>query len=240
MNKDNIKEIDVTKPQTLQGVFDGVDIAISTVGLTSSSSIVTHYDIDLEGNKNLLSEAKKAGVKKFIYISVIKVDTDETIPMLDAKNKFEIELKKSRLEYIIFRPTGYFYDIAKVFKPMVEKGTVLLLKGRKNRANVIDTSDFADYILDNLELKNKTIEIGGKETYTYEEIAKMFFEGAGKPVVIKYAPSFLFDLLAYVAKIRKNGKYASIKFGKWTLTNDMQAETKYGKISFAEYIKNYK
>ena len=48
--------------------------------------------------------------------------------MVHAKYLFEEKLKKSGLTYVIHRPTGYFYDILKVFKPMVkEKGKVTLL-----------------------------------------------------------------------------------------------------------------
>jgi uncharacterized protein YbjT (DUF2867 family) len=232
------RSIDVTKPETLKGLCEGVDTVITTVGLTGASTTVTHYDIDLEGNKNLLSEAKRAGVKKFIYISVLKAETDPTIPMLDAKNKFETELKKSGIPYMIFRPTGYFYDIAKVFMPMIEKGQVSLLGKKDVFANVIDTSDLARYIVENMKESGRTLSVGGEETYSYAEIATMFFEAAGKPVVIKRAPAFLFDILALIARLRKTGKYAIIKFSKWTLSQDMVGENRYGQLSFKEYIKN--
>lgn len=230
--------IDVTKPETLAGLCDGADIVITTVGLTGASTKVTHYDIDLEGNKNLLAEAKRAGVKKFVYISVLKAETDPDIPMLDAKNKFEAELKKSGVPYMIFRPTGYFYDIAKVFMPMIEKGQVTLLGKKDVFANVIDTSDLAEYIMKNMSDQGKTLSVGGIETYSYAQIADMFFSAAEKPVTIKRAPAFLFDILAFIAKVRKNGKYAIIKFSKWTLSQDMVGENRYGKLSFKEYIKN--
>ena len=230
--------IDVTKPETLAGLCDGADIVITTVGLTGASTKVNHYDIDLEGNKNLLAEAKRAGVKKFVYISVLKAETDADIPMLDAKNKFEAELKKSGVPYMIFRPTGYFYDIAKVFMPMIEKGQVTLLGKKDVYANVIDTSDLAEYIMKNMSDQGKTLSVGGIETYSYAQIADMFFSAAGKPVIIKRAPAFLFDVLAFIAKVRKNGKYAIIKFSKWTLSQDMVGENCYGKLSFKEYIKN--
>ena len=58
---------------------------------------------------------------------------------------------------------------------------------------MIHTPDFAEYIVTHLEDVNKTVSIGGMETYTYEELAKMCFAAAGKPPVIKYAPPFLFD-----------------------------------------------
>lgn len=238
--KDKYQEkiIDVTNKETLNGVCDGADVVITTVGLVKASATVTNYDIDYQGNLNLLNEAKKANVKKFLYVSVLKCDSDPKVPILDAKYKFEEELKKSGLEYVIFRPTGYFYDIAKVFMPMIAKGQVTLLGKKPVYANVIDTSDLADFITNHIEDTNKTYNIGGTETYSYEEIANMFFKAAKKPVVIKRAPKWLFTVLAKVNKWKKNGKEAIILFSKWTLTNQMVGETKYGKLSFKQYVKD--
>lgn len=231
------KKLDVTNPDALKGLCDGADAVITTVGLTKTSATITNYEIDYQGNLNLLNEAKAAGVKKFIYISVLKADKAPKVPMLHAKYLMEEELKKSGLDYIIYRPTGYFYDIIKVFKPLVEKGEVTLLGKDPVRANVIHTPDFADYIVKHLDDKNVTVSIGGKETYTYEELANMCFAAAGKPPVIKRVPAVLFDVLAFVNKCKKNGKEAILRFSKWTLTEEMVGEVCYGEHSFAEYIK---
>lgn len=139
---------------------------------------------------------------------------------------------------MIHRPTGYFYDIAKVFMPMIEKGEVSLLGKEDAHANVIDTPDFADFIVLHMGDKNKAYNVGGKETYSYEEIAKMFFAAAGKEPVIKRAPVFLFDVLAFINKLKKNGKEAIIRFSKWTLTHELVGEDVYGEASFKEYIRS--
>ena len=120
------KVIDVTNPESLKGLCDGVDVVITTVGLTKASAKVNNYDIDFHGNLNLLNEAKSAGVKHFNYISVIGADEGDGVPMVNSKYLMEQELIKSGVSYVIYRPTGYFYDIAKVFMPMVEKGEVQL------------------------------------------------------------------------------------------------------------------
>lgn len=231
------RKMDVTKPETLKGLCNGADVVVTTVGLTKTSATVTNYEIDYQGNLNLLNEAKAAGVKNFAYISVIKADKAPKVPMLHAKYLFEEELKKSGLNWVIFRPTGYFYDIVKVFRPMIEKGEVTLLGKKPVHANVISTEDFADFIVKHMCDEKKTYDIGGKETYSYEEIAIMCFEAAGKQPVIKRAPAFLFDVLAFVNKLKKNGKEAILRFSKWTLTEEMVGSTKYGEMSFAEYIK---
>ncbi len=232
----SFRKIDVTDSETLKGLCDGADAVITTVGLTKTSATVTNYEIDYQGNLNLLNEAKAAGVKNFAYISVIKADKAPKVPMLHAKYLFEEELKKSGITYCITRPTGYFYDIIKVFKPMIEKGEVTLLGKKPVHANVISTEDFAEFIVKHMCDENVTYDIGGKETYSYEEIAKLCFEAAGKEPVIKRAPAFLFDVLAFVNKLKKNGKEAILRFSKWTLTEEMVGSTVYGDMSFKEYI----
>ena len=121
---------------------------------------------------------------------------------------------------------------------MIEKGSVSLLGDKAVYANVISTEDFAEFIVSHMLDVNKTYEIGGKETYSYEEIAKMCFTAAGKEPVVKHAPVWLFDVLAFINKLKKNGKEPIIQFSKFTLSNDMVGSTAYGKMSFAKYIKD--
>ena len=240
--KYTFKAIDATNPETLKGICNGVDTVITTMGLTTSSTRFTAYDIDYQGNLNLYNEAKKANVRKFNYISVISCDEPgaEKVPMLHAKYMLEQEIKKGDMSYVIYRPTGYFYDIAKVFKPYVDKGEMQLLKGYHNvKANVVDCPDFAKFIVEHMDDENVTYNVGGKETYTYEEMAKMCFRAAGKPVIIKDSPVWMFSILANLPKIKKEGKHDIIMFSKWTLSHDLVGDTKVGEASFAEYVKDY-
>ena len=230
-------EADVLHPESIKGICKGADVVISTIGLTKTSPTLTSYDVDYRGNCNLLKEAKKSGVKNFAFVSVLKADGDPKVAMLDAKARFEKVLKKSGLNWVIFRPGGYFYDIAKVFMPMIEKGKVTLLGKKQYHANVVDTPDFAEFIVSHACDEKKVYDIGGKETYTYEEMAKMFFKAARKKPVIGRAPVWLFDILAFVNKLKKNGKEAAIRFSKWTLTNEMVGDTIVGDSSFSEYVR---
>lgn len=234
--------IDATNPETLKGLCEGADVAITTMGLTGASTKVTAYDIDYRGNMNFYAECKRAGVKKFNYISVISCDETgaEKVPMLHAKYLMEQEIKQELMEWVIYRPTGYFYDIAKVFKPFIEKGEMQLLKGYGGvKANVVDCPDFAQFIVDHMCDTNVTYNIGGKETYTYEKMAAMCFEAAGKPMKIKWAPIWLFGILANLPKIKKAGKHDIILFSRWTLSHDLVGDTCIGDKSFAEYIRSY-
>ena len=125
-----------------------------------------------------------------------------------------------------------------IVMPMIEKGKVTLLGDKAVHCNVVDTPDFAAFIVDHMNDKGKLYNVGGKETWSYEELAKMFFAAAGKEPNISRAPVWLFDVLAWVNKKKKNGKEAIIRFSKWTLTEEMVGDTVVGESSFAEYIKN--
>jgi uncharacterized protein YbjT (DUF2867 family) len=228
-------QMDMTDKEALKGLCDGADAVITTVGLTKASARVSASDIDYGATRNLVDEAVRAGVKHFAYISVLKAEKGAYIPMLGAKAKMEKYLKESGMTYTIFRPTGYFYDTAHIFQPKVEAGKVTLLKTKTPiRCNVIDTADFADAIVKHMCDENKEYDVGGKETYTYEEIAKLFFEAAGKQPKISYAPPFMFDLIIKLSPAWKRGV---IQFGKWTMTEDMVADVKTGECSFAAWIR---
>ena len=230
-------KVDVTNPETLKGLCDGADVVVSTIGLTTTKSKLSNYDIDYQGNLNLLNEAKKAGVKNFAYVSVIRADeADEKVAMFRSKAMFEEELKKSGLKYCIYRPTGYFYDIVRQFIPMIEKGEATLLGKTPVRCNVVDTPDFAEFIVNHMCDDNKMFNVGGKETYTYEQILEMMFDAAKKPVKIKYAPIFLMEFIAFINHLKKDPKEASVRFLIWMQTQDMVADTLVGEHSFKEYI----
>ena len=232
------REINVTDPENIKGLCDGAEVVITTVGLTGASTTVNNYDIDYQGNLNLLNEAQSAGVGKFVYISVINADKGDGIPMVNSKYMLEEELKKSGMPYVIHRPTGYFYDIAHVFWPMILKGQIQLLKGEPKKANVIDTMDFAKFIVETMNEEGVTYNVGGTETYTYQEIGQMFWEAAGNEgeVPIKYAPAWMFSLLAVLPKIKKQGKSDIMKFSKFTLSNDCYGDHEIAGLSFKEYI----
>ena len=231
-------QIDVTNPETLKGLCDGADVVLTTVGLTGASTKFNNYDIDYNGNLNLLREAQAAGVPHFAYISVINAHKGDGIPMVHSKFLMEQEIKKSGINYVIYRPTGYFYDIAHVFWPMIKDKSVQLLKVKKDPvANVIATADFAKFILETMCDDNKTYNVGGTETYTYREIAKMFYAADGvTDGPVKVVPGFMMDILSMLPKIKKQGKSDVIKFSKFTLMNDCYGDTEVPGKSFKEYI----
>ena len=67
----SIVEAEVTRPETISNSCREIDTVISTVGITKQKDGLTYMDVDYQANLNLLHEAVKRGVRKFIYVSVL-------------------------------------------------------------------------------------------------------------------------------------------------------------------------
>lgn len=77
----------MTKSETLNGICKDVDVVISAVGITRQKDGLTYMDVDYQANVNLINEAKRNGVKKFIYISVLNGEKLRGLKICEAKEK---------------------------------------------------------------------------------------------------------------------------------------------------------
>jgi uncharacterized protein YbjT (DUF2867 family) len=61
---------EITKPETLAGIMDGIDLVFSSVGISRQRDGLTFEQVDYQCNKNLIDLADAAGVKRFTYVSM--------------------------------------------------------------------------------------------------------------------------------------------------------------------------
>jgi uncharacterized protein YbjT (DUF2867 family) len=92
---DEIVQAQVTEPNTLAHVCDGIDVVFSSIGITKQKDGLTFHDVDYQGNKNLLDVALRAGVKKFLYVSVLNGPDLLHLDIVRAHEEFVDELKAS-------------------------------------------------------------------------------------------------------------------------------------------------
>ncbi len=183
-------EAEVTRPETLEGVCDGIDVVFSSIGITRQRDGLTFRDVDYQGNKNLLEVALAAGVGKFVYVSALGGSRLRHLDIVDAHEAFVDELEDSGIGYAVLRPTGYFSDMGEVFE-MARKGRVWLIGSGRNRVNPIHGADLAAACADAIESDATEIEVGGPETMTWSEVAKLAFEVQSRPARISRVPEWL-------------------------------------------------
>ena len=180
----------VTRPETLQGLCDDIDIIFSSIGITRQQEKLTYRDVDYQGNRNILDIALMKSVKKFIYVSVFNAHIYEYLEIVRAHEDFVRDLLKSELEYTIVRPTGYFSDMTEFLK-MAKSGRVYLIGNGNNRINPIHGADLAKVCVDAIDGKENEVPAGGPVTYTVQEIAEIAFSTLGKKPKITRIPPWL-------------------------------------------------
>jgi uncharacterized protein YbjT (DUF2867 family) len=187
---DEVAEAQVTRPETLEHVCDGMDVVFSSVGITRQRDGLTFRDVDYQGNKNLLDIALRAGVRKFVYVSAFKARQLRHLDIVDAHEAFVDELQASGIEYAVLRPTGYYSDMGEVLA-MARKGRVWLIGSGENHYNPIHGADLAVRCVDAIDGEQREIEVGGPETMTWAEAARLAFRVLGRPPRVTRVPEWL-------------------------------------------------
>ena len=222
-----ILRADVTQPATLIGVCNGIDTVISTIDITRHNDGLNYMDVDYQANVNLLQEAVGAGVKKFIYVSVIAGDKLRHLKITEAKERFVHTLKASGLEYTVIRANVLFSDLRKVLN-MAEKGRVVLFGNGESKLNPIHGADLAEVCVRAIAQKEKEISVGGPDILTQNEIAEMALCAWNKPADIVHLPGWIRLLILNTAKIFLSEKrFGPLEFFLTLMARDSIA-TRYG------------
>ena len=101
---------DMTDPRSLAAAFAGVDAAVtSAIGYVRRKSGDSIEGVDKDGNRNLADAARKAGVKRLVFLSILTADVPPHIPHLYQKFLTEEYFAEIGLPYVSLRP-GAFLD----------------------------------------------------------------------------------------------------------------------------------
>lgn len=231
----NLKKVELTQAKTLEGALDGVDTIISSLGVTRQKDGLSYMDVDYGANLNLLNEAQKAGVRKFIYVSVLNGQNMRHLKICEAKERFVDELKKSGLEYTIIRPTGFFSDM-KDFLDMAQKGRVYLFGNGEYKLNPIHGQDLAKVCFDAVLSNKPEVEVGGPEILTQNQIAALALQAWNKPIKISHLPDWIRRFTIRTARTFFSSKtYGSVEFFLTAMASNMTAP-KHGKHKLKDFF----
>lgn len=222
---DDVFTADATDREALAGCCDGIDAVVSAIGLVGKGGRQTCWDVDHGANRNLLEEAERAGVGKFVYSSVAHAPALEKLQLVRAKRAFEQDLRTSGMAYTILFPNGFFSDFD-AYLDMARKGRVYVFGDGHFRINPIDGADVAAAAADALTADVSEVELGGPDVLTHEQIAQEAFHALGRTPRITRIPAWLITsglvLMRRLTPLRVHGV---IEFPLTVLTHDLISPT---------------
>lgn len=198
--------------------------------------------VNVEGTLNLARQAAKAGVRRFIYLSSIKVNGEETAserPFTEedqpapqdayAVSKWEAELAlhnisdATGLEVVILRPPLVYGQGVKAnflrLLDMVNKNIPLPLSMINNKRSMIYIGNLVDAIIKCIEhpdAANQTFLVSDGQDISTPELIKMIAEAMGKKARLFPCPVSLLKMMGKVS-----GKSAEIE----RLTGSLQVDS---------------
>ncbi|PWR01061.1 NAD(P)-dependent oxidoreductase [Meridianimarinicoccus roseus] len=228
-------EAEATRPETLTGIMDGMDLVVSSLGITRQTDGLGYRDVDFQANLNLLREAEAARVKRFAYIHVLHAEDMPGVPLIDAKAAFVDALRACDMPATVIAPTGFFSDMAEILD-MARRGRVWLFGDGTQRLNPIHGADLAMAVADATEAGRGWAEVGGPDVMTQGEIARAAFAALGTAPRITHLPDALRRAALTVLPILPRRVSGPARFFLTALGMDMIAP-RFGTRRLAEYFE---
>ncbi|KYG06693.1 hypothetical protein BE21_33395 [Sorangium cellulosum] len=182
---------DAAEPGAVTGALDGVDTVVSCLGANVSMTLRerrSYYDVDVVANTHLLEAAKRAGVKRFVYLSAHPGPGYAHTRYLAAHLQMEERIRASGLSFSFVRPTG-IYSALNDMMAMARAGVGTVPGDGRARTNPVHPADVAEALAEVLAGGPDVVPVGGPDVMTRDEVMRLAFDAAGKEGLIVHVPA---------------------------------------------------
>jgi uncharacterized protein YbjT (DUF2867 family) len=182
---------DLKDPGSLDEAMADVETVITTANSFARDGADTVEAVDRAGNQQLIAAAKAAGVKHFIFVSVLGADVSSPMPFMQAKGEAEAALRVSGMDYTILSPTPFMeYWISLTVGTPLRAGRPVTLvgEGRRRHAYVSnrDVAALAVAAVDRPEARNQSLPLAGPNAYSWRGVVASFERVLGRSIPVRF------------------------------------------------------
>lgn len=208
---------DVRSPESLVEPFRGVRTVCHLAAIILSKRRADFETVNVGGTKNVLSAAKNAGVKRFLFVSSISVTYPDLTDYGKSKLCAEELVKNAGIPWIIVRPTlvverdgGAEY---KLFLNYLKKAPLVLLPGGgKCLKRPVRTEDLVRGIAlaaTSPVAEGKTYALAGSKVLSLAEMAQVSMERSGIRKGVHPVPLWLCSAFALAKQLLLPGRVSA-------------------------------
>lgn len=193
-----IRRVNGLRRGAWEGHCEQVDAVVSCLGASVNPSPLvgwrSYSAVDAPANLALLSEATRAGVRKFVYVSLIGGDTSRQLDYAEGHERVVDGLRQAKLAATVLRPTGFFAAMGELLQ-LARRGSVPVFGDGSCRTNPIDESDVAAAVVDAVQNHAdgfREILLGGPDEFSRRQVAELAFAALGKkPRLMHLSPALM-------------------------------------------------
>lgn len=218
---------DMMDSASLDAALKGVDVVVSSANGYMKETI----DADFQGNKNLIEAAARAGVKRFVFLSIVACDSAPSVPHFHAKKVAEDLIRAAGLPHVIVRAPAFLDQNADYVADGVKAGRFVAVGDKTTRWSYVLTDDLAANLaaaatFSGEDITNQTIDIGWRDgAKSQQELAALISQVTGKSLSVWVVPWFVFRLLVHPVRLFSELAYDLMQMFLFFRTGKFVADT---------------
>ncbi len=154
------------------------DAVIHLAAATGKRAPAEYFRINRDGSQTLVTEAERAGARRFVHVSTIAVNFPDKshYPYAQSKEEAEAAVRQSSLDWTIVRPTMILGTNAPALEGLSRLAALPLVPMFGDGSNPVQpilAEDLAAFLLATLEDKSligRTLEVGGPQVLSIENL----------------------------------------------------------------------
>ena len=190
------------QPQSLQSALEGVDAVIDAATAKATDNL-SMKQVDWDGKVALIQAAKAAGVKRYIFFSILDAEKYSNVPLMEIKRCTELFLSEAGMNYTILRLSGFMQGLIGQYGIPILENQAIWVTGESSPIAYMDTQDIAKFAVRALSVpatEKQTFPIVGSRAWSAEEIISLCERLTGKQAKITRMPLNLLRIMRSVSR----------------------------------------
>lgn len=199
---------DVRKEADIQAALHGASAVVNLVGILYQTPGASFDALHRGASKAIADAAAKLGISDFVQMSALGADAKSSSKYASTKGKAEEVVRAAIPSAVIVRPSvvfgpqdGFFTGLAQQIKmfPLMPS-----IGGGKTKFQPVYVSDVASAVaatLANPAFAGQTFELGGPETFTFNDLVQYVGEEIQSPRPLVWMPFGVASLIGLAGDI---------------------------------------
>lgn len=220
-------QADLMDPASLDRVLRGVDVVVSSANGYMKETI----DADFAGNRNLIEAAARAGVKRFVFLSVVACEKAPEVPHFHAKKVAEDLIRSSGIPFVFVRAPAFLDQADDYLANGLKKGRFYGIGDRDVRWSYVLTDDLAKCLAQaamhpDREILNQTIDVSWSDgPHSQRDLLRNVVEVTAKPASLWIIPWWILRLAVRPARMFSDLGYDLLQMFLFFRTGKFVADT---------------